>query len=433
MNTDAVIIGAGVIGSSIALELSRAGHRVVVIDKAGGPGHGSTSASSAVVRFNFSSWGGVACSWESKYLWQHWSDHLQAPADEALTRYVRSGLAMLDVEVAPRHMYLPLFDRAGVPYEEWDACTLAARIPHIDVGKYWPPAGLDDDRFWEDTDQQLGAVYTPDAGYVSDPQLAAQNLAQAAQRHGAQFRMRSTVTAVLRRSERITGVEVNGSEIVSAPIVVNAAGPWSPQLNQLAGVGQDWTVSLRPLRQEVHHVSDRVSAVRDGSVGISIADMDLGTYLRSEVGGGLLVGGTEPDCDPMQWVDDPDEINQHVTKTVYDAQVTRAARRLPTLTVPDRPTGVVGVYDVSDDWTPVYDRTEVSGYYVAIGTSGNQFKNAPLVGKVLAAIITAVEAGADHDRHPVQFSLENTGHVVDLSGFSRRRQRNAASSGTVMG
>lgn len=433
MNADVVVIGAGVIGSSIALELSRAGHRVVVVDKAGGAGHGSTSASSAVIRFNFSSWAGVASSWDAKFAWENWAEHVGAPADEPLTRYHRSGMAMLDAEVAPRGLYLPLFDKAGIPYEEWDAATFAQRVPGIDVGRYWPPARLDDDRFWADPTGTLGAVYTPDAGFVGDPQLAAQNLASAAERHGAEFLFRRTVTAVLRDDERVGGVELDGGETIAAPVVVNAAGPWSSRLNELAGVGGDFTVGLRPMRQEVHHVAAPHSMTALGEAGIALADMDLGTYMRGEVGGGLLIGGTEPECDPLQWIDDPDLVNPHVSKALFDAQVTRAARRLPDLAVPNRPRGIVGVYDVSDDWTPIYDRTELPGFYVAIGTSGNQFKNAPIVGQILAALIDAVENGADHDRLPVQFTTRYTNETIDLAAFSRRRPRNENSSGTVMG
>jgi len=57
---DAVIIGAGIVGSSTALELSRRGVDVLVVDKAGGAGMRSTSASSAIIRFNHSTWEGVA-------------------------------------------------------------------------------------------------------------------------------------------------------------------------------------------------------------------------------------------------------------------------------------------------------------------------------------------------------------------------------------
>ena len=67
---DAVVIGAGVIGSGVALELPRSGREVLVVDKGRGPGLGSTSASSSIVRFNYSTGVGVATSWEAKHCWQ---------------------------------------------------------------------------------------------------------------------------------------------------------------------------------------------------------------------------------------------------------------------------------------------------------------------------------------------------------------------------
>jgi glycine/D-amino acid oxidase-like deaminating enzyme len=97
------------------------------------------------------------------------------------------------------------------------------------------------------------------------------------------------------------------------------------------------------------------------------------------------------------------------------------------------PRGVAGVYDVSEDWTPIYDRTELDGYYVAMGTSGNQFKNAPVVGRFMAALVEFVESGHDHDRDPLRFVAERTGNTINLGAFSRRRPFNANSTGTVMG
>ncbi|MBK1787286.1 NAD(P)/FAD-dependent oxidoreductase [Prauserella cavernicola] len=428
MNADVVVVGAGVIGSSIALELARAGRSVVVVDKGAGPGHGSTSASSAVVRFNFSTWDGVATSWESKFCWENWRDHLEAPDDLALARYHRTGLALLDVDVAPRERSLPLFDRAGVPYEEWDPATLAARVPGIDTGRYWPPARIDDDRFWAGPDGDLGAVFTPDAGYVDDPRLAADNLAAAARRLGVTFLHRQTVAEVVRTGGRAAGVRTAGGRTISADVVVNAAGPWSGGLNRLADVGGDFTVGVRPLRQEVHYVPTNPRPF----VSMAIADMDLGTYLRPETGG-VLVGGTEPECEPLEWLENPEEAGELPKAALFEAQVTRAARRLPELGVPSRPKGVVGVYDVSDDWTPIYDRTELPGFYVAIGTSGNQFKNAPVVGQLLTAIIDGTEAGADHDAHPIQFVGKHSGLTIDLGSFSRKRPVNEHSTGTVFG
>jgi glycine/D-amino acid oxidase-like deaminating enzyme len=422
-----VVIGTGVIGSSIALELARAGYRVIALDRAPGAGQGSTSASSAVVRFNFSTNAGVATAWEAHFGWLDWAGHLGHDVSD-LAMFRKSGLVMLDVEAAPRTSWLPLFDEIGVPYEEWDSATLAERVPGIDVGRYWPPKRLDDEEFWEDAKQSLGGVYTPDAGYVSDPSLAAVNLAAAASACGAEFRFRSTVTALEKAGGRVTAVRLSDGTRIPCAVVVNAAGPWSGALNRLAGVGSDFTVGVRPMRQEVAHVS-----VPEGYGGPVVADMDLGTYFRGEGGGDLLVGGTEPECDPMQWTDDPDAVDIHPTAAVFEAQVTRAARRLPDLEVPNRARGVVGVYDVADDWTPIYDRTELEGFYLAIGTSGNQFKNAPVVGQLMTELINQVENGVDHDASPVRFRAPRTGLEIDLGAFSRKRNRNTANTGTVMG
>ncbi|MYS87768.1 NAD(P)/FAD-dependent oxidoreductase [Embleya scabrispora] len=432
MSTDVVVIGAGVMGSSIALELARAGRRVTVVDKAGGVGLGSTSASSAIVRFNFSTHAGVAASWEAHFCWRAWEEHLGCVVPNPV-RFERCGMAVLDVDAAPRAAYLPLFDAVGVPYEEWDAATLAARIPGLDAGRYWPPKRLDDDAFWAAADGTLGAVHTPDAGYVGDPQLAALNLASAAERHGTEFRFRRTVTAVESAGGRVTAVVLDDGSRLGCATVVNAAGPWSGRINELAGVGSDFTIGVRPLRQEVSHLREPGGLDPEGSAGIAVADMDLGVYIRGEVGGGLLIGGTEPECDPLEWVDDPDSVNPNPTSAVFEAQVTRAARRLSGLTVPNRARGVVGVYDVAEDWTPIYDRTDLDGFYVVMGTSGNQFKNAPLVGQLMATLIDRVDNGADHDADPVCFVGPHTGETIDLGAFSRRRSINTANSGTVFG
>ncbi|WP_226354277.1 FAD-binding oxidoreductase [Pseudonocardia sp. ICBG601] len=433
MRSEVVVVGAGVVGSSIALDLARGGYGVLVVDKAGGVGHGSTSASSAVVRFNFSTWAGVAGAWESRAAWERWDEHLGGADPAGTARYVRTGLAALDVDAAPRSTYLPFFDDAGIPYEEWDADTLARRVPGIDNGRYWPPRRIDDERFWADARSRLGAVFTPDAGYVSDPQLAAQNLATAARRHGAEFLLRRAVTGIGCRHGRTSEVRLDDGTRVSCSIVVNAAGPWSATVNALAGVGSDFTVRTRPLRQEVAHVAAPRGYNASGTAGTSLADLDLGIYVRGEVGDGMLVGGTEPECDPFDRVDSPDDVDPAPTAAVFQAQVTRAARRLPDLGVPNRARGVVGVYDVADDWTPIYDRTGLPGFYVAIGTSGNQFKNAPVVGRFMRTIIECVENGVDHDTTPARFTAPLTGATIDLGAFSRRRPVGPGGPGTVMG
>lgn len=431
---DAVVVGAGVIGAAVALELARTGRRVVVIDKSGGVGHGSTSASSAIIRFNYSTWDGVATAWESRHCWARWAEHLGTLRGPSLAAFRRTGAVLLDAPGSGTSEAIALFDRAGVPYERWDAATLRSRIPGIDAGRYGPPKPLRDEAFFSGPDGELGALFTPEAGFVDDPQLAAQNLADAAARIGTRFLFHRTVVGVLRREDRVAGIRLADGTAITAPVVINAAGPWSGAFNRMAGVGTEFTVGVRPLRQEVHQVA---APVRQGGAGTAlgpiVADADLGTYLRP-LGGHLLIGSTLPACDPMEWLDDPDLCNPHPTPTWFDTQVTRAARRFPLLRVPNRPTGIAGVYDAADDWAPLYDRTDLPGFYVAMGTSGNQFKNAPLVGRFLATLVDRVEAGHDHDRDPLRYTGEHTGIVINLAAFSRKRPMpEGAVSRTVMG
>ncbi|MGW4566758.1 NAD(P)/FAD-dependent oxidoreductase [Streptomyces sp. NPDC004561] len=432
---DAVVVGAGVIGAAVALELARTGRRVVVVDRSGGVGHGSTSASSAIIRFNYSTWDGVATAWESQHCWARWAEHLGASRGASLAAFRRTGAVLLDAPGSGTPEAVALFVRAGVPYERWDAATLRSRIPGIDAGRYGPPKPLRDEAFFAGPAGELGALATPDAGFVDDPQLAAQNLADAAVRAGARLLLHRTVVGVLRRADRVAGIRLADGATLTAPVVVNAAGPWSGALNRLAGVGAEFTVGVRPLHQEVHQVAAPTG--RGGAEdlpGPVVADVDLGTYLRPAAGGHLLVGSTLPACDPMEWLDDPDASSPHPTPARFDTQVTRAARRFPLLRVPNRPTGVAGVYDVADDWTPVYDRTDLPGFYVAMGTSGNQFKNAPLAGRFLATLVDRVEAGHDHDRDPLRYTGEHTGVVIDLGAFSRKRRvPEGAASRTVLG
>ena len=158
-----------------------------------------------------------------------------------------------------------------------------------------------------------------------------------------------------------------------APIVVNAAGPWSSGVNRLAGVTEECNITSRALRQDV--VSTEAPAgfgVADG--GAVVADLDLGTYNRPQPGGSYLGGGVEADCDPLTWIDDPDGDRPTPDPEVWEAIMLRLARRLPEIAVPHRPTGLASHYDVTDDWIPIYDRTSLDGFYLAIGTSGNQFK-----------------------------------------------------------
>jgi sarcosine oxidase, subunit beta len=436
---DAVVIGAGVIGCSVTYALAKAGWRVVTLDRNGAPGMGSTSGSSAIIRFNYSTYAGVLTSWESHFSWLDWQAHLGGPDDDGrVAAFVPTGSVCLEAPGRDSAKVLALFDRVGVPYERWDAATVHARVPALDPASHYPPKPVDSDAFWAEPDGEVGGYFTPDAGFVDDPSFAAHNLATAARRHGAEFVFKATVTAIITASGRVGGVELADGTRIEAPVVVNVGGPASGKINALAGVGGDFVVGTRPLRTEVHQVPspsgyNDAPLVAGGTVGPLVADLDLGTYFRPTMSGELIIGGTEPECDPMEWLDDADVYAQGVTDEVYRAQVYRAARRMPELTVPNRPKGIAAVYDAADDWIPIYDRTSLPGFYVAMGTSGNQFKNSPLVGGYLRAIVEACENGTDHDVTPVSVTLPHTGLTLDLSAYSRRRQVTTDSSFSVMG
>jgi len=427
---DAVVIGTGVIGAAVAYELAQTGLRVVAVDRSGGVGSGSTSSSSSIVRFHYSTFEGVAASWESKFSWETWPEYLDSEPGESLAKLVRTGALILDGSTE-RERVLPLFDRVGVPYQCWDAQTIRQQVPGLDPGRYGPPKPVTDDAFWADPDGELGGYYTPDGGFIDDPQLATQNLMAAARRHGTEVRLREQVVAIPQENARVQGVRLRSGSVIHSPVVVNAAGPYSGQVNALAGVTGEFRVRTRPLRQEVHSVP-APAGYAGGELGPVVADGDLGTYFRSHFGGQLIVGGAEPDCDALHWIDDPDAFETQATDQVWDSQVLRLARRIPSLGVPPRPAGFAALYDVADDWIPIYDRTSLAGFYVAIGTSGNQFKNAPLAGRFMAAIIHACENGRDHDCDPVRFTGHFTKNEMNLGHYSRLRQPHAESA-NVMG
>lgn len=415
------VVGAGIVGCSIAYALASRGHNVVVIDKGPAAGAGSTSASSAVVRFSYSTLDAVKLSWESLKLWQRWPDFLGVTDDNGFASFVRTGLLILNSPGTTVDVVRDHFNKVGVPFEELSAADIKDRYPQLDTGSYYPPKILDDPQFWEDATAELGGYITPDAGYIDDPSLAAHNLMVAAQSHGARFRFRTTVTAVHQNGGRVCGLQLNGAETLHAPIVVNAAGPWSRQFNDLAGLDGCRGIGTRPLRQEVHELP-LPDDYEHGHGPVAISDSDLGTYFRPHLGGNLIIGGVEPACDPLVWIDDPDDFANQPSVSVWEAQTTRVARRVPSARIPGRPSGLAALYDVGDDWMPIYDKTDLPGFYTAIGTSGHQFKNAPMIGTLMAALIEACEAGHDHDHNPVQVTGTDTGLAIDVGHFSRLRE-----------
>ena len=431
MDIDAVVIGAGVIGSATTFELAKRGHRVLCVDAGPGVGMGSTSSSSAIVRFNYSTLDGVLTAWEAAARWRDLPTYLDAPSSTPLARFIPCGMLMLDFPGSNRTNVLELLDQVGVAYETFSPDELAARFPALDVGDFSPPRLIDDSDFAVDSDRRLGAFLMSEAGFVDDPMLAAQNFMAAAQAQGAELRLRTEVVAVASTGGQVVGVELATGERVESPVVVNVAGPGSGRINAMAGVVGEMTIGHRPLRQEVHVLPTPEGFSLEGG-GVIVADVGTGVYFRPHLGDTLLVGSTEPECDPLQWIDDPAAYNERPTVDWFQRNTYRLARRLPAVGIPHRPVGLAGLYDASDDWAPVYDRSSLDGYFMACGTSGNQFKNAPMVGEFMAELIEAGARGHDHDLDPVQVTGPRTGMAINLGSFSRCRPL-TATAGNVLG
>jgi sarcosine oxidase subunit beta len=430
---DAVIIGAGVIGASIAYELAQRGYRTLNIDKLPASGYGPTSNSCAIVRAHYSSWDGVAMAYEGFYYWDDWERYLGVVDDAGTARYMKSGTILLKSGTGHHNKVLKHFRDLGVEYEEWDKSELQRRMPIYDTHAFWPPRRPSDPHFWDQPEEELdGAVYTPGSGYVNDPQLATHNLQRAAEAHGGEFLFKAEVAEIRRSNGRVEGVTLTDGHEIDAPIVINVAGPHSFVINRMAGVEDTMKVKTRALRHEVHHVPAPPDFDFEAD-GFHTSDGDTGIYFRAESGNHILIGSEDPDCDPRVWVDEPDKYDRGVTEAQWEAQVYRLARRIPTLQIPNERKGVVDLYDVSDDWIPIYDRSDLGGFYMAIGTSGNQFKNAPVVGHVMAELIEQVEHGHDHDNEPIKVKARYTGVDLDMGFYSRLREINPDSSFSVNG
>jgi Glycine/D-amino acid oxidases (deaminating) len=298
------VIGTGVIGAAVAYELAQTGLRVVAIDRLDGVGSGSTSSSSSIVRFHYSTFEGVAASWESKFSWESWPEYLGSRPEESLARFIKTGCLILDGSTQ-RERVLPLFDRVGVPYQCWDAETIRQRVPGYGSRTVRSAQVGHGRRILGGCRRRTRCLLHARRRFIDDPQMAARNLMAAAKRRETEVQLREQVVAILQKNGRVQGIRLRSGSVIQSPVVVNAAGPYSGQVNALAGVTGEFRIRTRPLRQEVHSVP-APAGYAGGELGPAVTDGDLGTYFRSHFGGQLIVGSAEPACDALHWIDDPD-------------------------------------------------------------------------------------------------------------------------------
>lgn len=441
---DAIIIGAGVIGTPIAYELSKMGYKTLNVDKLHDAGEGSTAASCAIVRAHYSTEDGVATAYEGMKYWLDWANYLDNVEDEkGLAKFMNTGSILIKSQGHDWRKVRKHYDAVGVAYEEWDNDKVVEMVPVANMWEYWPVKRPEGSNFFDPPTQKLeGALFCPEGGYVNDPALSTHNIMRAAEKHGAQFMFNVEVVEVRSENSKVTGITLKDGTRLDADIVVNAAGPHSFKVNQMAqGVFEGCNIKTKALRHEVMHCPspEGYDYLNDG---YHMSDGDVGCYYRPEVGNMFLIGSEDPDCDPQVWPDpdafyagegEPGENNQ-LSKAQWKAQCYRLALRVQSLQVPEQPKGVCDLYDCSDDWIPIYDKSDLDGFYMAIGTSGNQYKNATVVGRMMAELIDAVEKGLDHDQTPYQYEFKYLkGRTFNMGFYSRKREINYDSSFSVNG
>lgn len=181
------------------------------------------------------------------------------------------------------------------------------------------------------------------------------------------------MTELILQSGKTAGVKLSDGSSVAASAVLNAAGPHSSTVNAMAFAADgappnDQIVNTKPLRVEVAYVNapPGVNFERDG---IIMTDFDTGVYIRPEVGNKILIGSIEPECDHLEYLNNPDEASSGFSE-MHTTQIMRLALRFPEVQLPSAANtqGIISCYDTTPDWTPIYDKSAIPGYFMAIGT-----------------------------------------------------------------
>ena len=351
---DVVIVGGGIVGSSIAYHLTQQGCRdVLVLEREAHQGLGSTGKSMGGVRAQFATGVNIQMSLYSLPFFEEFEELTGQPTGYKPHGYLfvattRAHLEYLHANLA-RQQALGLQQARMLTREE-----IVAIFPQIRCGDI------------------LGGSFNPTDGFV-DPYSMMVGFMTVAGEHGATLQRNAGVQRIVAENGAVTGVETQ-RETIATRAVVNAAGVWAPELAKSAGAD----LPVKPLR--------RMLVPTEPFPGLPerlpmIVDMSTGFHFRPE-GVGLL----------LAW-NDPEE--QYGYRTDFDPAfiekvLTRAANRVPVfaeLAVNPRRCWA-GMYDMSPDKHAILGPTpEVRGFYHANGFSGHGVMHSPATGKIVADLI----------------------------------------------
>lgn len=360
-----LIIGGGVMGTSIAYHLARQGSGRVVLLERQAVGTGTTGRSGAIVRQHYSNDFTVRMARESLHIFTHFDELIGGDCG-----FVTTGMLVLADEQGEAAL------RANVRLQQEHGVNTQV-ISTADVGEVAPEYS---------NDGVALACYEADAG-VADPMATTYCFAKRARDYGAIIYEGISATRILTRGERVTGVETTQG-VFEAPVVVLAANAWSVELAHDIAITLPITATRHPMvilrrpgdaggRQSMHAVC---------------LDMTRSIYLRPDIGGVTLVGSTEN----VLTASDPDSYAQGLTEEEIAYFRTQAKDSMPALARAVPRGSWAGIYDDTPDYHPILGHLAASeGLFCAAGFSGHGFKLSPIIGQWMAQLITTGSGPSD--------------------------------------
>ncbi|MFI2436128.1 NAD(P)/FAD-dependent oxidoreductase [Streptomyces sp. NPDC018693] len=348
MNTHAsvVVIGGGVVGTSIAHHLAAAGVRDVLLVERDQLGAGSSSKAAGGVRAQFSDEVNIRLGARSLEAFARFRE--ETGHDIGLHRVGYLFLLSTPEEVASFEAGVALQNSLGVPSRMIGPEEAARLSPLIT------------------TDGLLAAAFSPDDGHCT-PEAVVHGYAAAARRHGARILRHTEVTGIELHGDTVTAVHTTRGRIATDTVIC-AAGAWSRAVGAMAGVD----LPVQPLRRQI--------AVTGPVPGLPphlpmTIDFTSTFYFHAE-GPGLLVGLSDPDERPGFATDPHDRWIPRLAEAM--------ARRAPALLDLPRTGGWAGLYEVTPDHNALIgEATSVSRFLYATGFSGHGFLQSPAVGEVV--------------------------------------------------
>jgi sarcosine oxidase subunit beta len=349
-----VIVGAGIVGSSIAYHLTAAGCKnILLLEREAHQGKGSTGKSMGGVRAQFSTPVNIQMSLYSIPFYADFEERLGHPCG-----YHPQGYLFLATTEAHLH-YL----RANQELQKKLGLKGVTMIAATEVSKTFPALRTDD---------VLGGSFCPTDGFV-DPYSAMTGFSAWALEHGADIWRDTEATGFKIQNGEIAAVESTRGEI-STKVIVNAAGPWAAEVAKFAGV----ELPVQPLRRMLVPTEPFDGFPRSAPM---IIDMSNGFHFRPE-GLGFLLAWNDPEETYGFKADfDPGFVEKILV---------HAANRVPCFeNVAVNPKRAwAGLYEMTPDHHAILGRVEnLRGFFLANGFSGHGVMHAPATGKILADLI----------------------------------------------